>query len=114
MRKEYGSDISREQFHKIVPILESARKKPRPRQVDLYEVFCAILYLLKSGCQRAMLPSDFPAKSTVYHYYKWWKAKAAEGSPSLLEQALKMGLARSVHNRGGAPARRSSSWTRRA
>lgn len=89
MRKGYASDISREQFERIRGVLESARKRTRPRTVDLYEVFCAILYLLKSGCQWSMLPSDFPAKSTVYHYFKLWTAKPSEGQPSLLEQALK-------------------------
>ncbi|MDP3009440.1 MAG: IS5/IS1182 family transposase, partial [Methylococcales bacterium] len=49
MRKKYPSDISREQFEQIRELLESARKKTRPRQVDLYDVFCAVLYLLKSG-----------------------------------------------------------------
>lgn len=33
----------------VRPLLESARKKTRPRQVDLYDVFCGVLYLLKSG-----------------------------------------------------------------
>ncbi len=51
MRKVYASDISREQFEPVRVLLENARKKTRPRTVDLYEVFCAILYLLKSGCQ---------------------------------------------------------------
>jgi len=50
MRKIYPSDISREQFEQIKELLETARKKTRPRRVDLYDVFCAILYLLKSGC----------------------------------------------------------------
>ena len=37
------SDISREQFEPIGPLLESARKKTAPRKVDLYDVFCAVL-----------------------------------------------------------------------
>ncbi|NHR08888.1 transposase, partial [Chromobacterium haemolyticum] len=41
MRKSYPSDISREQFEVIRPLLESARKRTSPRRVDLYEVFCA-------------------------------------------------------------------------
>ena len=49
MRKRYPSDISREQFKKIKPILLTARKNTRPRKLDLYEVFCAVLYLLKTG-----------------------------------------------------------------
>ncbi len=60
MRKQYPSDITKEQFEQIRPVLESGRKKTAPRKVDLYEVFCAILYLLKSGCQWRMLPEGFP------------------------------------------------------
>ena len=89
MRKNYLSDISRETFKRIEPILLSARKKTKPRKVDVYEVFCAVLYLLKSGCQWDMLPSEFPAKSTVHYYFKIWSEKPTEEEPSLLEQALK-------------------------
>ncbi|MCO6426777.1 transposase, partial [Nitrosomonas communis] len=42
MRTRYPSDISREQFEQIRPLLESARKKTSPRRIDLYEVFCAV------------------------------------------------------------------------
>jgi hypothetical protein len=42
MRRSYPSDISREQFSKIEPTLLSARKITRPRELDLYDVFCAI------------------------------------------------------------------------
>jgi transposase len=68
MRKVYPSDISREQFARIESLLLGARKKTKPRQVDLYDIFCALLYVLKRGCQWNRLPSDFPAKSTVYTY----------------------------------------------
>ena len=43
--KRYPSDITREQFLVILPILEAVRRKTKPRTVDLYEVFCAVLYL---------------------------------------------------------------------
>ncbi|MDR3341482.1 MAG: transposase, partial [Treponema sp.] len=61
--------MSREEFELIRPELESARKTTRPRKVDLYDVFCAILYLLKSGCQWRMIPGDFPAWEQVRYYY---------------------------------------------
>ncbi len=89
MRKYYPSDISREQFETIRELLESSRKKTRPRRMDLYEVFCALLYVLKSGCQWRMLPSDFPKWSTVYAYFRIWNAKPSERELSLLEQASK-------------------------
>ena len=88
MRKTYPSDISREQFEQVKDLLETARKKTRPRTVDLYDVFCAILYLLKSGCQWRMLPSDFPKWRTVHHYFSLWST-APKNGVSLLEQALK-------------------------
>ena len=64
----YPSDISREEFEIIRSELEGARRTTKPRKIDLYDVFCAVLYLIKSGCQWRMLPSDFPKWSTVYFY----------------------------------------------
>ena len=59
-RKRYASDISREEFAQIEPLLGSVRKRTKPTTVDLYEVFCAVLYLLRTGCQWRFLPSEFP------------------------------------------------------
>lgn len=89
MRKAYPSDISREVFEEIKPLLLSSRKRTRPRKVDVYDVFCGLLYLLSSGCQWNMIPSDFPKKSTVHYYFKLWSERPLETEPSLLEQALK-------------------------
>ena len=89
MRSAYPSDISRKQFALIVPILERARKKTRPREVDLYEVFCGVLYVLKSGCQWRMLPADVPAWEVCYSYFRQWKHKPTNAHDSLLEEALK-------------------------
>ena len=65
MRKRYPSDISREQFEVINPMLQSARRKTSPKRVDLYEEFCAVLHLLRSGCQWRMLPDEFLKWRTV-------------------------------------------------
>ena len=40
MSHSYPSDISREQFARILPVLESARRRTKSRTVDLYDVFC--------------------------------------------------------------------------
>lgn len=88
MRQRYPSDVSREQFESIRVLLETARKKTSPRRIDLYDIFCGITYLLKSGCQWRMLPSDFPKWRTVHSYFQQW-SKASTTKPSLLEQALK-------------------------
>lgn len=100
MRKtRYPSDISREQFEQIQPLLERARKKTKPRAVDLYEVFCAVLYLLKSGCQWRMLPGEFPKWITVYSYFAQWSKPDQDGT-SVLERALKKSGWRGPHETG--------------
>lgn len=53
MNIRYPSDVSREQFALILPILESSRHKTRPRTIDLHDIFCGICYVLKSGCKTA-------------------------------------------------------------
>jgi transposase len=89
MRKKYPSDISREIFEKKVqPVLEKAKKKTKPRTLDLYEVFCAVLSVLKSGCPWRMLPEGFPAWESCYAYFAKWSLKR-EAEDSLLEEALK-------------------------
>ncbi len=56
MSHSYPSDISREQFARILPTLESARRRTKPRTVDLYDVFCGVLYLLKAAVSGACCP----------------------------------------------------------
>ncbi len=75
MSQRYPSDISREQFEKIKPILESRKKKTRPRLIDIYKVFCGVLYVLKSGCQWRMLPKEFPRWENIYYYFQMWSKK---------------------------------------
>lgn len=92
MRKTYPSDITREQFEHIRPLLESVRKKTKPRTLDLYDVFCAALYVLKTGCQWSALPHDFPKYKTVHASFMRWNERKSVGrrkQPSILEQALK-------------------------
>jgi transposase len=88
MRKQYPSDVSRKQFESILPFLENLRKRTRPRKVEFYEVFCAVLYVLNSGCSWRMLPGDFPKWRTVYFYWQQWSQPDSDGV-SPLEKALK-------------------------
>lgn len=89
MSRTYPSDISRQQFEKILPILESARKRTSPRTVDLYDVFCGILYVLKGGIQWRMLPKDYPKWQLCYYYFRVWSEKKDDETPSVIEQVLK-------------------------
>ena len=85
--RDYPSDISREQFETIRTDLEKARKKTRPRKTDLYDVFCAILYMMRNDIRWKELPSNFPRWHAVYYYYSIWRKPDKRGV-SLLEKAF--------------------------
>jgi len=89
MRSVYPSDISREKFEIILPDLESCRKKTKPRRLDLYDVFCGVLYVLKSCCQWRMLLQEFPKWRSCYDYFKKWSEKPSVDKESILERVLK-------------------------
>ena len=84
----YPSDISQEQFEKIQPILESARKKTRPRILDLHSIFNAVMYVVHTGCQWRSLPKDYPKWRSVHHYFLVWSEEDKDGS-SVLDRVLK-------------------------
>ena len=87
---KYPSDISREEFEIVREDLETAKKRTKPRQTDLYDIFCAILYVVKGGIQWRMLPSDFPKWQLCYYYFRIWSWKGENNSKeSVLEKALK-------------------------
>ncbi len=85
---KYPSDLTKQQFEHIRPLLESAKKKTRPRTLDLYDVFNAVLYVVKTGCQWRALPHDYPRFNTVHKYFRAWSTEREDGS-SILEQVLK-------------------------
>lgn len=85
----YPSDLTPAQFELIREVLESARKTTKPRRVNLYNVFNAVLYVLKTGCQWRMLPKDYPNWKLVHYYFTLWRrTEDAEGN-TVLDQALK-------------------------
>lgn len=88
MRKGYPSDISREQFERIRKELEEAKKKTRPQKYDLYDIFCAVLYLLKEGCTWRAIPHDYPNWQNVRYHYDIW-AKPDDTGISLLDRILR-------------------------
>lgn len=88
MRKSYPSDITKEQFEVIREDLEQATKKTHPRKYDLYDIFCAILYLIKEGCSWRAIPHDFPKWENVRYHYDIWSKEDNDGI-SLLDRVLR-------------------------
>jgi len=88
MRTAYPSDISREQFELVRYTLESAKKTTRPRKIDIYDIFCGILYRLREGCRWRSLPHDFPKWQICYYHYNEWR-KTHEGKESAIDCAMR-------------------------
>jgi putative transposase len=46
----------------------------RKRKHELSEVWNALFYLIKTGCQWRMLPKEYPKWEFVYYYYRKWSS----------------------------------------
>ena len=88
MRTSYPSDISKEQYEEIRKELEGGRKKTHPSTYDLYDIFCAVLYLLKEGCTWRGIPHDFPKWQNVRYHYDIWASPDEDGI-SILDRVLR-------------------------
>jgi putative transposase len=69
-RRPYPSDLTDPQWNSLQPLLPPAKKRGRPREVDLREIINGIVYLNRTGCQWRALPHDLPPWPTVHDYYR--------------------------------------------
>lgn len=72
-RKPYPSDLTDEQWAILEPLIPASIAGGHPRHVNMREVLNAIFYILCGGCNWRMMPHDFPAWKTVYHYFRQWR-----------------------------------------
>lgn len=66
--KRYPTDLTDEEWERVLPFLPRPARTGRQRAVDLREIMNAIRYMARSGGGWRMLPKDFPPWQTVY----WW------------------------------------------
>jgi transposase len=64
--KQYQTDLADNQWQVIQNILNDTRK----RKYELKEIWNALLYIVKSGCQWGILPVNFPKWQLVYYYFR--------------------------------------------
>ena len=72
-RKPYPSDVTDAQWAILAPLIPVAKPGGRPQYVNAREVLNAIFYILCGGCSWRMMPHEFPAWKTVYHYFRLWR-----------------------------------------
>ena len=69
----YPSDVSDEQWVILEPLIPPPKRGGRPREVDLRLVCDTIFYVVRSGCQWAMIPKDLAKRSTAAEYFLAWR-----------------------------------------
>lgn len=77
----YPSNLTESLYRTILGIIGDKRKRKR----SLKEIFDAIFYLLKTGCQWRMLPSDFPNWKLVHYYFNKW---SRDGMLEMIHEVL--------------------------
>jgi putative transposase len=89
-RQAYPSDLTDAQWEAIKDLIPPAKRGGRPRSTEMRRVLNAINYLLRTGCQWAFLPRDFPPKSTVYGYFsEWGQAAVWEAMHAILRDEVR-------------------------
>ncbi len=73
-RKPYPSDVSDAEWEFLAPYLTLMRADAPQRAYPLRDVFDAVRYVVKTGCQWDFLPHDFPPASAVYQQARRWVA----------------------------------------
>ncbi len=64
----YNTELTDSQWQYIDEKLQDKRK----RKHNLRVVWNAIAYLVRSGCQWRLLPSEYPPWQSVYYYFNSW------------------------------------------
>ena len=69
--QKYSSSLSSEAWRSIRHFFFD-KKRGRKRKHSPRAILDAIFYILRTGCQWRMLPTDFPPWQTVYSSYRRW------------------------------------------
>jgi transposase len=67
LERRYASDLTDAEWRLIEPYMPAVKRLGRPRETDLR----AIIAL--TGCQRRLLPKDFPPFTVVQAYFYDWR-----------------------------------------
>jgi transposase len=71
-RKSYPSDVTDAEWEFVLPYLTLMREDAPQRDYALRDVFNAVRYLVRTGCQWRYLPHDFPPWTAVYQQARRW------------------------------------------
>jgi transposase len=71
-RKGYPSDVSDAEWEFLLPYVTLMREDAPQREHSLRDLFNAVRYVVKTGCQWRFLPHDLPPWAAVYQQARRW------------------------------------------
>jgi transposase len=71
-RKSYPSDVSDAEWEFLLPFLTLMREDAPQRDYPMRDLFNAMRYVVRTGCQWRYLPHDFPPWTAVYQQARRW------------------------------------------
>jgi transposase len=71
-RKSYPSDVSDAEWEFLLPYLSLMREDAPQREYPLRDLFNAMRYVVRTGCQWRYLPHDLPPWTAVYQQARRW------------------------------------------
>lgn len=84
--RSYTSDLTDTQWNLIKSLLPLQPHGPgRPIAINMRAAVDAMLYIVRTGCQWANLPTDFPPSGSVYYHFRKW---SLDGTWQRLNQVL--------------------------
>jgi transposase len=97
--KPYPSDVTDPEWEFLLPYLVLMREDAPQRQYPLRDLFNALRYVVKTGCQWRYLPHDFPPWTAVYQQARRW---VQAGVFEQIADELRV-LVRALEGRDGQP-----------
>ena len=78
-RRGYPSDVTDEEWALVASYLVLCRQDAAQRNYPLWDVFNALRYAVRTGCQWRYLPNDLPPWNVVYQQaQRWIRARCCE------------------------------------
>lgn len=97
-RKSYPSDVTDVEWEFLLPYLTLMREDAPQRDYLLRDLFDALRYVVKTGCQWRFLPHDFPPWTAVYQQARrWLQACVFEMAAHDLREMVRLALERGPH-----------------
>ena len=72
-RSGYDTDLTDAEWGLLAPLIPDAKPGGRPEKYSKRDIINGIRYVARTGCAWRLLPNDFPAWTSVYHYFRKWR-----------------------------------------